>query len=147
MMFRPLIVVWSVNVAPLAIVRMPEPASLTPVFGLVAFRLIWTCVPVAVLLPPSCSVRPPSSPKFVLVNDAPPDAIVVPDPLSVPPENADGPPVAVSVPLPLSSPDDCASEPVITVPLKVAVPPVNVSNPEPVPPLTVVCPPLKVAFP
>ena len=26
----------------------------------------------AVLLPPSCSVRPPSSPKFARLNDAPP---------------------------------------------------------------------------
>ena len=102
-MVRPLLVVWSVNVAPLAMVRMPEPASLTPVFGLAAFRLIWTNVPVAVLAPPNCSVRPPSSPKPVKLKAAPPVANVVPDPLCVPPENDDAP-VAVSVPEPFSWP-------------------------------------------
>ena len=99
------------NVAPLPIVSVPEPGSLTPVLGLLLFRLIWTLVPLAVLVPPSCSVRPPSSPKFVKVNAAPPCAIVVPEPLCVPPEKLDAP-VTVSVPVPLSSPPDCVSPPV-----------------------------------
>ena len=64
MMFNPLFVVWSLNVAPSAIVSVPEPTSLTPVFGFESFRLIWTNVPVAVLAPPNCSVRPPSRPKL-----------------------------------------------------------------------------------
>jgi len=44
---------------------------------------------------PRRSVWPPSSPKFVKLNAAPPVANVVPDPLCVPPENDDAP-VAVS---------------------------------------------------
>ena len=45
----------------------------------------------------------------MLLNAAPPCALVVPEPLCVPPENADAP-VAVSVPLPLKSPPDRVSE-------------------------------------
>ena len=104
MICKPLLVVWSLNVAPLAIVKLPEPASLSAVFGLVSFKLIWTKVPVAVLVPPNWRVRPPSSPKPEL-NAAPPAAFVVPDPLCVPPENTDRPD-AVNVPVPLSSPPD-----------------------------------------
>ena len=111
-MFNPLLVVWSLNVAPSAIVNVPEPVSLTPVFGLVSFKLIWTNVPVAVLAPPNCSTRPPSKPKLVKVNAAPPCASVVPDPPCVPPENAEAP-VTVSVPAPLSKPPDCVSAPVV----------------------------------
>ena len=43
-------VVGSVNVAPFRIVSVPEPASLTPVFGLVLFRLIETLDPLVVLV-------------------------------------------------------------------------------------------------
>ena len=150
MMFNPLFVVWSLNVAPSAIVSVPEPTSLTPVFGFESFRLIWTNVPVAVLAPPNCSTRPPSNPKLVEVNAAPPCASVVPDPPCVPPENAEAP-VTVSVPAPLSKPPDCVSAPVVafepptfsvplvmfsalprfaTVPASVAVPPLTVVDPE-----------------
>ena len=68
-------VVWSLNVAPLAMVKVPEPGSLPP--------LSWICtgVPVARLVPPNFSVRPPSSEKPVELNVAPPCAIVVPAPL------------------------------------------------------------------
>ena len=93
-MSNPLLVVASLNVAPLSIVNVPEPAAL------VAFRSISTFVPVAVLVPPSCNVRPASSPKPVELNAAPPCAIVVPVPLCVPPDNVDKP-VTVSVPVPL----------------------------------------------
>ena len=147
------VVVSSLNVAPLRIVSVPEPASLSPLFGLVAFRSIVAVAPfdalVAVLVPPSCSVRPPSSPKLTgpglpLPKLTPACTIVVPDPLWVPAVNRLPVPVTVSVPEPLSSPPVCVSEPVVTVwvakVLKVAVPPVTVSKPVPVPPLTVVVP-------
>ena len=91
-MFSPVVVVVSsLNVAPLRIVSVPEPASLSPLFGLVAFRSIVTVPPfdalIAVLVPPSCSVRPPSSPKLTgpglpLPKLTPACTIVVPDPLS-----------------------------------------------------------------
>ena len=55
-MLSPLLVVWSLNVAPL---RDRQNAGATD--RLPPFRSIWTYVPVAVLVPPSCSVRPPSS--------------------------------------------------------------------------------------
>ena len=58
MILKPLLVVWSLNVAPSAIVNIPEPISLTPVFGLVSFKLIWTNVPVAVLAPPKLQYPP-----------------------------------------------------------------------------------------
>src|SRR5262245_47801436 len=150
------VVVSSLNVAPLRIVSVPEPGSLPPVFGLVAFRSI-TAVPpfdalIAALVPPSCSVRPPSSPKLTgpalpLPKLTPPCTSVVPDPLSVPEVIKLPVPVTVSVPEPFSSPPDCVSEPVLTVPLNVAVPPVTLNEPVPVPPFTVVVPPLNVALP
>ena len=127
-MLRPLLVVWSVNVAPLAMVRVPEPASLTPVFQLAAFRLIRTTVPVTVLAPPSCSVWPPSSPKFVKLNAAPPVANVVPDPLCVPPENDDAP-VAVSVPDPFSWPALWVRFPADACPFATRVPAFSEINP------------------
>ena len=128
---RPLVVVWSVNVAPLAIVSVPEPGSLKPLLGLPLFRLIWTLVPLAVLVPPSCSVRPPSSPKPVKVNAAPPCAIVVPEPLCLPPEKLEAP-VAVSVPVPLSSPLDCVKLATVAVLLPMPnVPPDRISGPCP----------------
>ena len=107
-MVSPLAVVWSLNVAPLAIVRFPEPVSLNPVLGSAPFRLIWPLVPVAVLAPPNCNVRPPSSEKFVVLNKAPPCAIVVPDPLSRPPDNVDRPDI-VNMPVPLRRPEDWVS--------------------------------------
>ena len=78
-------------------------------------------VPVAVLLPPSRSVRSPSSPKLVELNAAPPVANVVPDPLCVPPENDDAP-VAVSVPEPFSVPPVWARALTAICPLSVNVP-------------------------
>ena len=109
-----------------------------PVFGFAPFRLIHADDPDAVLFPPSRSVRPPSRPKLVKLNAAPPCAFVVPEPLCVPPVTKLPVPLTVSVPEPLSSPPDCVSEPVVTVWFakvpKVAVPPVTLSNPVPVPP-------------
>src|SRR5437660_4506602 len=58
------------------------------VFGLTK-KISWANVPLTVLVPPSCSVRPPSSPKPVELNAAPPCAIVVPDPLCVPPDRSE----------------------------------------------------------
>ena len=63
--FRPLPVVWSVRVAPLPMVRTPEP------WARLSFSWICTNVPEMVLAPPSCSVRPPSRWKPVEVNAAP----------------------------------------------------------------------------
>ena len=83
------VVVASVNVAPFRIVSVPEPASLRPVLGLALFKPMLTLDPFAVLAPPSFNVRPPSSPKPVEVNVAPFCAIVVPEPLCVPPEKFD----------------------------------------------------------
>src|ERR1700676_10775 len=101
-MLNPLLVVWSLKVAPLPIVKIPEPGLLLP------FNWMKTNVPAAVLVPPSCSVRPPSSVKPVELNAAPPCAIVVPDPLCVPPDNVDRP-VTVNVPDPLRRPPDWVS--------------------------------------
>src|SRR5262245_53309241 len=99
---------------------MPDPASLTPVVGFVPFKSSRTNVPLAVLLPPSCNVRPPSSAKLVLLNAAPPCASVVPEPLCVPPENADAP-VAVNVPVPATTPLDWLKPPTRLFPLSVSV--------------------------
>ena len=76
---------------------MPEPGSVLP------FRLTVTFVPVAALLPPSCRVRPPSSEKLVVLNVAPPCAIVVPAPLCLPPDSVDRP-ETVSVPAAVEQP-------------------------------------------
>ena len=75
-------------------------------------------------------MRPPSSPKPVELNAAPPVASRPDAPLSVPPENDDAP-VAVSVSEPFSWPALWFNAPVITVPLKVAVLPLTVSKPVP----------------
>jgi hypothetical protein len=120
--FKPLLVLWSLNVAPPAIVRIPEPGAM------LSFSRIWTNVPLAVLAPPSCSVRPPSSLKLVEVNAAPPCAIVVPDPSSVPPDKLDIPDT-VSVPDPLRRPPDWVSAPTLMKLSDVSVPPLMVSNP------------------
>src|SRR5581483_2873256 len=117
-MFSPLLVLWSLNVAPLPIVRMPEPGLLLP------FSWIWTDVPVAVLAPSSCSVRVPSTVKPVEVNAAPPCAIVVPDPLCVPPDNVDSP-VTVKIPEPLRRPLLSTRAPTLIWPFSVNVPPLT----------------------
>src|SRR4029077_12183419 len=103
-MLKPMVVVSSWTAAPLPIVKTPEPGLPPP------FRAIWTCVPVAVLVPPSCSVRVPSTVKPVEVNAAPLCAIVVPDPLCVPPDNADSPDT-VKIPEPLRDPPDWVNVP------------------------------------
>src|SRR3954447_24957217 len=123
---------------------MPEPGSVPP------FKKIHTLVPIGVLVPPSCRVRPPSSEKLVVENAAPPCAIVVPDPLSRPPDNVDRPDT-VNVPVPLRRPPDWVrvltealevlrlNVPELTinalprldnVPARVAVPPLTVVVPD-----------------
>ena len=71
------------------IVSMPEPGSLTLVFGLALFRLIETVVPRrragAAQLQRPTTIQP----KTVELNAAPPCASVVPDPLCVPPDKVD----------------------------------------------------------
>ena len=57
----------------------------------------------------------------MLLNAAPPCALVVPEPLSVPPDKVEAP-VTASVPLPLKSPPDCVSVPTVVELLRVAVP-------------------------
>src|SRR3954447_22156456 len=119
---------------------MPEPGSVPP------FKKIHTLVPIGVLVPPSCRVRPPSSEKLVVENAAPPCAIVVPDPLSRPPDNVDRPDT-VRVPAPLSNPADWVSAPIVGAPGKLNVPPLTVSIPESMKELLiVVVPALNVAF-
>src|SRR6476660_8650376 len=107
-------VVASVNVAPLRIVSVPEPTALNPVLGLVAFRLMPTEVPLVVLAPFSCSVRPPSNPLLPL-NVAPCKSIVVPALVCGPPGSCDAGttrtvgPGTGSTAEPVSSPRDCVN--------------------------------------
>ena len=96
------------------------------------------------LLPPSCSSRPPSNPKPVELNVAPFCAIVVPEPLCAPFEKVDDEPgpVIVSVPLPLSSPPDCVRLATVALLLPMSnVPPDRMSEPWPVKFVTVKVPP------
>ena len=139
-MSNPLLVVWSLNVAPLPIVKVPVPTLLVP------FSWSWTKVPVAVLVPPNWSVRVPSTVKPVDVNDAPPWAIVVPDPLCVPPDNDDSP-ATVNVPEPFRRPPDWVRAPIVGLPEKVKVPALTAIAPGSLKdPLMVVVLPLKVAL-
>ena len=126
-MLNPLLVVWSLNVAPLAIVRIPEPASLTPYSG-------WSIqIDLDVRSRRRAAAaqlqRPPAVQRETRqLNAAPPGAIVVPAPLCVPPDNVDRPDT-VSVPVPLRRPPDWVRPPSAMEPLGVSVPALIVSNP------------------
>ena len=61
------------------------------------------------------------------VNAAPPCASVVPDPLCVPPENAESP-LAVNVPVPERRPLDCTKDSVVDAPANVTMPPLIVTE-------------------
>src|SRR5579872_3184582 len=140
-MFSPLLVLWSLNVAPLPIVNMPEPGLLLP------FSWIWADVPLAVLVASSCSVRVPSPVKPVEVHAAPPRAILLPDPLCVPPDSVDSP-VTVKIPEPDRRPPDWVRTPIVVVapdnvrvPALIAIAPGSLKDP-----LIVIVLPLNVAL-